>query len=73
MKMRAEARLPRGTSDVQGLSSAQMFEMNEAGLALPIDYAKIPNAQYLLPQMRYPFGHSGFASSAWTPPSAAGR
>jgi len=55
-KMRAEARLPRGTSDLQGLSAAQMYEMNDAGLCLPIDYAKIPNAQYLLPQMRYPYG-----------------
>jgi putative spermidine/putrescine transport system substrate-binding protein len=54
--MRAEARLPRGTSDLQGLSAAQMFEMNEAGLCLPIDYAKIPNAKYLLPQMKYPYG-----------------
>ena len=55
-KMRAEARLPRGTSDLQGLSAAQMYEMNEAGLCLAVDYAKIPNAQYLLPQMRYPYG-----------------
>ena len=28
-KMRAEARLPRGTSDLQGLSAAQMYEMNK--------------------------------------------
>ena len=55
-KMRAEARLPRGTSDLQGLSAAQMFEMNDAGLCLPIDYAKIANAQYLLPQMKYAYG-----------------
>src|SRR5580765_4449131 len=55
-KMRAEARLPRGTSDVQGLSAAQMFEMNEAGLCLPVEYAKIPNAQYLLAPMKYPYG-----------------
>ena len=55
-KMRAEARLPRGTSDLQGLSAAQMFEMNEAGLCLPIDYAKIPNSRYLLSQMKYPYG-----------------
>src|SRR6516165_11260401 len=27
-KMRAEARLPRGTSDLQGLSAAQMWEVN---------------------------------------------
>ena len=50
-KMRAEARLPRGTSDLQGLSAAQMYEMNEAGLCLPIDYAslKMPSEtrQYL--------------------------
>src|SRR5438067_3438836 len=55
-KMRAEARLPRGTSDLQGLSAAQMYEMNEAGLCLPIDYTKIPNAKYLLAQMKYPYG-----------------
>src|SRR6201987_2717401 len=51
-KMRAEARLPRGTRDLQGLSAAQMYEMNDAGLCLPIDYAKIPNAKYLLPQVK---------------------
>jgi putative spermidine/putrescine transport system substrate-binding protein len=55
-KMRAEARLPRGTSDLQGLSAPQMYEMNEAGLCLPIDYAKIPNSKYLLTQMKYPYG-----------------
>lgn len=55
-KMQAEARLPRGTSDIQALSAAQMFEMNAAGLLLPIDYAQIPNAANLLPAMRYPYG-----------------
>jgi putative spermidine/putrescine transport system substrate-binding protein len=55
-KMRAEARLPRGTDDLQGLSAAQMFEMNEAGLCLPVDYSKLSNAKYLLPQMKYPYG-----------------
>jgi putative spermidine/putrescine transport system substrate-binding protein len=55
-KMRAEARLPRGTSDIQGLSAPQMWEMNEAGLCLPLDYSKIPNAKNLLPQMKYPYG-----------------
>ena len=55
-KMRAEARLPRGTSDLQGLSAAQMYEMNDAGLCLPVDYAKIPNSKFLLPQMKYPYG-----------------
>ena len=31
-KMIAEKRLPRGSSDIQGLSHANMFEMNEAGV-----------------------------------------
>ena len=55
-KMIAEKRLPRGTSDIQGLSAAQMFEMNEAGVAETIDYAKLPNAKNLVPAMKYPFG-----------------
>ena len=55
-KMLAERRLPRGTSDIQGLSAANMYEMNEAGVVEAIDYAKLPNAANLLPQMKYPYG-----------------
>ena len=44
-KMVAEKRLPRGTSDIQGLSAAQMFEMNEAGVVETIDYSKLPERQ----------------------------
>ncbi|QCK84540.1 extracellular solute-binding protein [Phreatobacter aquaticus] len=55
-KMVAERRLPRGTTDIQGLSAAQMFEMNEAGLAEPIDYSKLKNAANILPIAKYPFG-----------------
>jgi putative spermidine/putrescine transport system substrate-binding protein len=55
-KMLAERRLPRGTTDIQGLSAAQMFEMNEAGVAEPMDYSKLPNAKNLIPAMKYPFG-----------------
>jgi putative spermidine/putrescine transport system substrate-binding protein len=55
-KMMAEARLPRGTSDIQGLSAAQMFEMHQAGVLETIDYARIPNAPNLIPAMRYPYG-----------------
>ena len=44
-KMVAEQRLPRGTSDIQGLSAAQMFEMNEAGVAETIDYSKLAERQ----------------------------
>jgi putative spermidine/putrescine transport system substrate-binding protein len=55
-KMTAEKRLPRGTSDIQGLSAAHMFEMNEAGVLETIDYAKLPNARHLMPSMKYPYG-----------------
>jgi putative spermidine/putrescine transport system substrate-binding protein len=55
-KMQAEARLPRGTTDIQALSAAEMFEMNAAGLLAPIDYAQIPLAGNILPAMRYPHG-----------------
>ncbi|WP_332685885.1 extracellular solute-binding protein [Bosea sp. (in: a-proteobacteria)] len=55
-KMVAERRLPRGTTDIQGLSSANMYEMNEAGVLEQLDYAKIPNAKNLMPSMKYPYG-----------------
>ncbi len=55
-KMLAEQRLPRGTSDVQGLSSINMFQMHDAGTVLPIDYSKLKNAKNLLPSMKYPYG-----------------
>src|SRR5689334_7910884 len=55
-KMFAEQRLPRGTSDVQGLSALNMFQMHDAGLVLPIDYGKLKNAANLLPSMKYPYG-----------------
>ena len=55
-KLLAEARLPRGTSDLQALSAANMFEMKEAGVLETLDYGKIENARNLLPQMKYPYG-----------------
>lgn len=55
-KMLAEQRLPRGTTDVQGLSSLNMFQMHDAGTVLPIDYSKLKNAGNLLPSMKYPYG-----------------
>jgi putative spermidine/putrescine transport system substrate-binding protein len=55
-KMVAERRLPRGTTDIQGLSAAQMFDMNEAGISEPIDYSKLKNAGNILPIAKYPFG-----------------
>src|SRR3954466_15901496 len=44
-KMLAEKRLTRGTSDIQGLSAAEMFAMNEGGVAETIDYTKLSNAK----------------------------
>ena len=55
-KLLAEQRLPRGTSDVQGLSALNMFQMHDAGVIAPIDYAKLKNAANLLPSMKYPYG-----------------
>jgi putative spermidine/putrescine transport system substrate-binding protein len=55
-KMLAEKRLPRGTSDIQGLSAAEMFAMNEGGVAEAIDYSKLSNAKNIIPSMKYPYG-----------------
>jgi putative spermidine/putrescine transport system substrate-binding protein len=55
-KMLAERRLPRGTSDVQGLSGINMFQMFDIGVTSEIDYSKIPNAKNLLPSMKYKYG-----------------
>ena len=55
-KMLAEKRLPRGTSDVQGLSALNMYQMFDAGVTDEIDYSKIPSAKNLLPSMKYKFG-----------------
>lgn len=55
-KMFAEQRLPRGTSDVQGLSAINMQQMFEAGATSEIDYSKLKNAANLLPSMKYKYG-----------------
>lgn len=55
-KMTAEKALRRGTSDVQGLSAANMYEMNEQGALEQLDYSKIPNAKNLIPAMKYAYG-----------------
>jgi putative spermidine/putrescine transport system substrate-binding protein len=43
-KMLAERRLPRGTTDLQGLSALNMFQMHDTGVINAIDYAKLKNA-----------------------------
>lgn len=55
-KMLAEQRLPRGTTDLQGLSAVNMFQMHDAGVIAPIDYARLKNAGNLRPSMKYPYG-----------------
>jgi putative spermidine/putrescine transport system substrate-binding protein len=58
-KMLAERRLPRGTTDIQGLSALNGYQMFDAGVTAEIDYARLKNAGNLLPSMKYPFavGH----------------
>jgi putative spermidine/putrescine transport system substrate-binding protein len=65
-KMLAERRLPRGTSDVQGLSGVNMYQVFEQGITQEIDYSKIPNAENLLPSMKEPYG-VGHIYSAMVP------
>jgi len=55
-KMLAEKRLPRGSVDVEGLSAANMYEMNEAGVLEQLDYSKLANAKNILAPMKYPYG-----------------
>ena len=55
-KMLAEQKLRRGTSDVQGLSANDMYDMNVQGLAEQLDYSKMPNAKNLIPAMKYAYG-----------------
>ncbi len=55
-KMMAEKALRRGTTDIQGLSANDMYEMNEQGLVEQLDYSKMPNAKNLIPSMKYPYG-----------------
>jgi putative spermidine/putrescine transport system substrate-binding protein len=54
-KLVAERRLPRGTTDIQAFSSANVAEMAAAGVLEEIDYSKIPNAQHLLPVLKSKF------------------
>ncbi len=55
-KLLAERRLPRGTTDVQGLSGVNMYQMHDAGISAEIDYSKLKNAANLLPTMKEPYG-----------------
>lgn len=55
-KMLAERRLPRGSSDLQGLNGPNMYQVYQLGVTQKIDYSRIPNASHLLPSMKYDYG-----------------
>jgi putative spermidine/putrescine transport system substrate-binding protein len=55
-KMMAEKSLRRGTSDVQGMSANDMYDLNQQGLVEQLDYSKMPNAKNLIPAMKYAYG-----------------
>jgi putative spermidine/putrescine transport system substrate-binding protein len=55
-KMLAEKALRRGTVDVNGFSSTDMYELSQQGVVEPLDYDKMPNAKNLMPAMKYPYG-----------------
>jgi putative spermidine/putrescine transport system substrate-binding protein len=55
-KMLAEKSLRRGTSDSQGLSANDMYDLDQQGLVEHLDYSKMPNAKNLIPAMKYAYG-----------------
>ena len=55
-KMLAEKSLRRGTTDVQGFSANDMYDLDQQGLAEQLDYSKMPNAKNLIPSMKYAYG-----------------
>jgi putative spermidine/putrescine transport system substrate-binding protein len=55
-KIMAEKALRRGTVDVSGFSSTDMYELEQQGLVEHLDYTKMPNAKNLIPAMKYPYG-----------------
>ena len=54
-KMIAEKRLPRGTTDVQGLSQLNVAQMVEVDVLEKLDYGKLANAKHILPQLRFDY------------------
>jgi putative spermidine/putrescine transport system substrate-binding protein len=51
-KMAAERRLPRGTTDVQGLSQLNVAQMVAIGVLEKLDFGRMPNARNILPPFR---------------------
>ena len=48
-KVMAEARLPKGSSDIQALASTDIPDLIEAGLLEKLDQSKFPNSKNILP------------------------
>ncbi len=55
-KVQAEKPLRRGTTDIQALSAADMYDLQQAGVLAKLDFSKVPNAANLLPEMKYDWG-----------------
>jgi putative spermidine/putrescine transport system substrate-binding protein len=55
-KMIAEKSLRRGTTDVQGMSANDMYDLDQQGLIEQLDYSKMANAKNLIPSMKYAYG-----------------
>lgn len=55
-KMAAERRLPRGSTDIQGLNGTNMYLVFQQGLAMEMDYSKLKNADHILPAFKHEWG-----------------
>lgn len=81
-KILAEKNLPRGTLDVAHVSISDAYLLNANGAVDAIDFAKIPNAGDLIPQIKEPYFEPWLYSS-WeivynpkyikTPPESLGE
>jgi putative spermidine/putrescine transport system substrate-binding protein len=52
VKLMAEKRLPRGSMDIVCLTQSGAYEMHKNGTLEEIDFAKIPNAKHIVPQLK---------------------
>ena len=51
-KVQAEARLPKGTSDIQALAATDIGELTQLGLLEKLDLSKLPNSKNILKTFR---------------------
>ena len=62
-KLYAQRRLPRASDDVLCLQAVRAHEVGAAGLLETIDATKVPNLQYVLPNLQSPY----YAPHIWSP------